>query len=762
MKARAIMLYVCMSLCVILLLSLGSALAAGQDYYVPNEYIIHVQSGTSLSDVEASVARLGAAVVKQLPISDTYYIRLGDSRIVKASGSSSKVVKWVIDDIQPNYVYSAFAEPNDEKWDDLWGMKMINMPEAWDIEMGSENVTVAVVDTGVAKHPDLLVDDRIVEGYDSVDDDYDATNDGEGHGTHVAGTVAAQGNNNIGVVGVCWDGVKIMPVRVLDNDGYGTTADIIDGLAFVRDNTTNPVGVVNMSLGTDAGVPADSAMHDVIKELYDAGIIVVAAAGNEASDLPAYPAAFKEVISVSALGSTEELAYYSNYGSTIDIAAPGGDESNGESGGILSTLVTYNSGEAVYSYGYLQGTSMASPHVAGAAALLLSAGVPAGDVRSRLLNTARMPATGTYDKLKYGAGVMDVAAALNNASIKILQPEKGGSVGTNPTIKISYFGVDTSTIKVYMDYLDADDDGVPDDLTDSSYVIINSTNVNKYLDSTNKTVSGTYTAITGNTLGQGDHEIYVQAYPSVTDNKVSDWATYTVSAAGFTKGIHFISLPYDFADGKGTGLSITVLPENLFLNQDGTSVNFTTGSSRAMLTRWIPKTSSGSLAGYYYYPYSTLAWVNPYRYNSSSSWYTGGGFLGNLSGDYAFPAGSGFWIKLDDDAFLNTDYADNITPINNALNISLFKGWNMFGNPYEKQVSWGNTLFTYRGEKKTLADAQAAGWINSNVYYYTQTPTSGYQKVSSRGFLEPYTGYWIYSYVGGVASSDSLVMTILP
>lgn len=760
MKARETMLQVCLSLCVILLLSLGLALAAcaaGQNYYVPNEYIIHVQSGTSYSDVEASVTKLGASIVKTLPLSDTYCIRLGNSRIVRASGSSSKVVKWVIDQIQPNYVYYACAEPNDQRWDDLWGMEMINMPEAWDIETGSSNVTVAVVDTGVAQHPDL--ESRLVSGYDFVDDDSDATDDGEGHGTHVAGTVAAQGNNIIGVVGVCWDGVKIMPVRVLDDDGYGTTSDIVAGLVFAKENNAN---VVNLSLGTDAGVPADDSMHDAIKELYDAGIIVVAAAGNEASDLPAYPAAFDEVISVSALGSTEQLAYYSNYGSTIDIAAPGGDMSSGDSGGILSTTVSYDSGEAVYSYGYLQGTSMASPHVAGAAALILSSGVSASDVRSRLLNTARMPSTGSYDKLKYGAGVMDVAAALTNASIKILQPEKGGSVGINPTLKISYFGVDTSSIKVYMDYPDVDDNGIPDDLTDTSYVVIDSTNVNTYLNTTNKIVSGTYTAITGNTLADGDHLIYVQAASSVTGTSVSDWAAYSVSAAGFTKGIHLISLPYDFAEGKGTGLSISVLPENLFLNQDGTSVNFTTGSTRAMLTRWIPKTSSDSLAGYYYYPYNTLAWANPYRYNSSYNWYTGGGFLGNLSGDYAFPAGTGFWIKLDDDAILNASYSSNVTPIDEALNISMFKGWNMFGNPYDKQVSWGNTLFTYRGVKKTLADAQAAGWINSNVYYYTQTPTSGYQKVSSRGFLEPYNGYWIYAYVGGVASSDSLVMTILP
>jgi subtilisin family serine protease len=761
MKSHASLLHVCLSLCVILLLSLISALAvgaAGQSYYVPNEYIIHVQSGTSLSDVEAIVNRMGASIIKQLPLSDTYHIRLGGSSIVRASGTSSKAVKWVIDKIQPNYVYSAFAEPTDPKWDDLWGMEMINMPQAWDTEKGSENITVAVVDSGVAKHPELV--SRLVDGYDFIEDESDSSDDVDGHGTHVSGTIAAQGDNGIGVVGVCWDNVKIMPLRVLDDYGAGTSADVVDALAFALENDAD---VINMSLGTDAGIPGDDATHNQIKKLYNAGIIIVAAAGNEASELPAYPAAFDEVISVSALDKNEQLAYYSNYGSTIDIAAPGGDTSSGTSGGIWSTTVSFSTGEAVYSYDSWQGTSMACPHVAGAAALLLSAGIPTSDVRSRLLTTARVPATGTYDKKKYGAGVLDVAAALSNASIKVLQPGKGGTVGTNPTIKISYSGIDSASIKVYMDYPDIDDNGIPDDLTDTKYVIIDNTNISSYLNSTNKTISGTYYKITGSTLSQGDHQIYVQGNAIIGGGTFTDWAAYTVSAAGFTEGIHLISLPYDFALGKGENLTVSQVPEDLFLNEDGTSVNFTTvNSSRAMLTRWIPKTSSDSFAGYYYYPYNSLAWSNPYAYNSSYGWYTGGGFLGTISGEYAFPAGTGFWIKLEEDALLNTKYVGSVTPINQALNVSLFKGWNMFGNPYDKQVSWGNTLFTYRGVKKTLADAQAAGWVNSNVYYYTQTPTSGYQKLSSRGFLEPYYGYWIYAYVGGIASGDSLVMTILP
>ncbi|MEN6358376.1 MAG: S8 family serine peptidase [Armatimonadota bacterium] len=732
--------------------------------YVPNEYIIHVQSGTSPSAVESLVNSMGASVVNKLPLSDMYHIKMGHSSRVSIFGSpslsshssslSSRIAsKWAIDHIQPNYIYTLCDVPNDTGYVNQWGMKMINMPDAWDIEKGSDEYKVGVIDTGVADHPDL--DGRVLPGYDFVDNDTDCSNDLVGHGTFVSGIIAAQGDNEVGVTGVCWENVKILPIRAFSGI-YSDADTLLKAEQYALDQG---VDVLNMSYG---GYGDDSATDAMMAKLYAAGVILVAAAGNDDTSVPCYPAACNGVISVSALGPDESLASYSNYGSSIDIAAPGGDMSvENDPDGIYSTSVTTDdsTGAYVYSYAYEQGTSFACPHVAGAAALLLSYDIPAGEVTGRLLESARAPKTGTLDPYKYGAGVLDVAAALTNAGIKILQPSAGGTVSCRPTIKISLNNIDSASVKVYMDYPDADGNGVPDNLDDMSYVIINSSNISSYL------VSDIITWPLDSSdcsLSAGEHSIYVKGAASAGAKEYTDWAVFTVTAKTFSPGLYLISLPYDIA-GFDTGtLKMKALPENLFLNADGESSDFSdTSTSRVRLARWAPKTTSASGAGYLNYPDDLLAWQNPLDSNSSYSWYTGGSYNQN-SGKYAFPAGSGFWLLVpsSEEVVLNSTY--NTTKTSDAYEVSLYKGWNMFGNPYDKQITWTNALFTYKGTTKSLSDAQAAGWISTSVYYYTQTPVRGYHRLSNRDLLEAYTGYWLYARVGGVTSGDSLKMTILP
>lgn len=746
------------------LLIIVASAAAGQLYYVPNEYIIHVQSGTSDSTVESLVDKMGASVVSKLPLPNMYQIKLGRISSMSLSGSSSSslrsssVSKWVIDYIQPNYLYSLSEVPNDPDYDNQWGLEMIDMPGAWDIEKGSDKVVVGVIDSGVAKHPDF--GNRVLTGYDFVDNDTDASNDTLGHGTFVAGIIAAEADNGEGIAGVCWENVKILPIRAFS----GKTASTSVLLTAEQYALDQGVEVLNMSYGA-AG--EDTATQDMMKKLNAAGTILVAAAGNEATSIPNYPAACDEVISVSALGPDENLASYSNYGSTIDIAAPGGSmSSTTDPNGIYSTTFTIDSstGGYTYDYGYEQGTSFASPHVAGAAALLLSYGVPASEVRGRLLNSARVPKSGILDPLKYGAGVLDVKASLASSNIKILQPSKGGTVSTNPTFKISLKGIDSTSIKVYLDYTDANGNGVPDNLDDTSSVIINNSNISTYLDPESNVITVLYSKLSLGSLSIGEHWVYVRGTSTADGSEYTDWATFNVTGTTFSPGLHLISLPFDFTKYADDGtLSMSVVPENLFVTKDGDPVNFTLSStSKAKLIRWVAKASSASGSGYFSYPDSSLAWENPIDSNISNSWYTGGGFIGGST--YAFPAGSGFWLMVPgtDDILLNDTYAKNPVDSNTAYSTCLYKGWNMFGNPYNDQVSWSNALFTYRGIRKSLADAQAAGWIASSVYYYTQTPSRGYQRLANRDVLEPFTGYWIYALVGGVSSSDSLVMTIIP
>lgn len=287
--------------------------------------------------------------------------------------------------------FNTLSNVSDPLFSSQWHYAAINLESAWESmnSRGSDAVIVAILDTGVLiNHPDLSA--NLIAGYDFIDDDTDANDPGDKsingqqssfHGTHVAGTVAAiEGsaiNGGIGGTGVA-PGVKIMPVRVLGSEG-GTSLQVIAGLCFAAQLNSSdhslcrnvPVGstadVINLSLG---GANFSNTEQAVYNAVMDKDIIVIAAAGNKATSVPYYPAAYDNVISVSATNRKTELASYSNFGDRIDVAAPGGDFSVDD--GVLSTLGDDSNGSARLTYGYLQGTSMAAPHVAGVAALMKS------------------------------------------------------------------------------------------------------------------------------------------------------------------------------------------------------------------------------------------------------------------------------------------------------------------------------------------------------------------------------------------------------
>jgi serine protease len=364
------------------------------------------------------------------------------------AGESVKDAAATLDDrpgvayARPNYIARASAyTPNDPGFPLQWNLATsvagINMPDAWEIARGlrrggGKGVTIAVLDTGVAyqrfrrfrRAPDL---NRFVRGYDFVADDRHP-NDQNGHGTHVAGTIAQSTGNGVGTAGIAYK-ARIMPVRVLDASGAGDTLAISRGIRFAARHGAD---VINLSLEFDAAVRA-AQIPDIVSALRFArrrGAIVIAAAGNQGSPQVAYPARARHVVAVAATTTRGCQAEYSNSGAQVDVAAPGGgaDAANSDTPYDATACRPDLRGDFIYQQtfagsvarfglppGY-EGTSMAAPHVSGVAALLIGSRrlgrnpSPAA-VERRLKATARDIGAPGWDP-RYGWGLLDAAAAL--------------------------------------------------------------------------------------------------------------------------------------------------------------------------------------------------------------------------------------------------------------------------------------------------------------------------------------------------------------
>lgn len=327
---------------------------------------------------------------------DNIYIVSGDKNTLKTlkNAGLSEETEY----IEPNYLYSAFKAPNDPEYSKQWNLHNINIEAAWEETKGN-GITVAVIDTGVTPVPDLK-QTKFVKGYDFVSDRIEAYDD-NGHGTHVAGTIAQSTDNNYGVAGIAYE-AKIMPLKVLAASGGGTVADIAEAIRYAADNNAD---VINLSLG---GAGESKMMQEAVDYAYEKGVVVIAAAGNENRNSASYPARYPHVISVSALDAANNKAPYSNFGAGVDIAAPGGSES----GKILQNTIDPENGKAVF-LGF-QGTSMAAPHVAGVAALIKAAGIKEPDAVLSILKESSRKVE--QDPLNhYGAGQLDAGTAVKLA-----------------------------------------------------------------------------------------------------------------------------------------------------------------------------------------------------------------------------------------------------------------------------------------------------------------------------------------------------------
>ncbi|WP_138497975.1 S8 family peptidase [Nostoc sp. PA-18-2419] len=351
---------------------------------------------------------------------DNVYIIKGDRQRLQELKKSQ--FAQTTEFIEPNYIYRKIPQPgqpawlgeflrpeendevsvsltgpNDQYYSKQWNLHKIGIEGAWSQTKGS-GITVAVIDTGITKVRDLY-ETKFVKGYDFVNDREQADDD-NGHGTHVAGTIAQATNNKYGVAGIAYE-ASLMPLKVLNSYGGGTVADIAEAIKFAAEKGAD---VINMSLG---GGGESKLMKDAIDYAHRKGVVIVAAAGNESTNGASYPARYPHVIGVSAIGPDGEKAPYSNFGAGVDISAPGGSEA----GKILQETIDEN-GQGVF-LGF-QGTSMASPHIAGVAALIKATGIKEPDeVLKVLKQSARVIQD---DGLNYyGAGQLNAEAAVKLA-----------------------------------------------------------------------------------------------------------------------------------------------------------------------------------------------------------------------------------------------------------------------------------------------------------------------------------------------------------
>ncbi len=445
--------------------------------FVPGEVLVRARAS---GDVARLAQSRSARIAQRIPeTSDVLALELPaglDAQEAARTTLAAIAAFEVSDEVEwaePNrirYALGGVTEPNDNFYSlQKWHYDLIRMPDAWSITQGSSNVIVAVLDTGIRAHPDLDGNDAGT-GFDFISSssnagdgtgiDNDPTDPGDGtgltpssfHGTHVAGTVGAVGNNSIGVTGVNWD-VSLMHLRVLGLQG-GTDADIAQAVRYAA-GLSNSSGtlppsrahIINLSLG---GPGQTSTMQSAVTAARNAGVVIFAAAGNNNSSQSFFPASYAGVVSVSAVDRNAQKAPYSNFGPNVDIAAPGGNtsvdlDSDGYVDGVLSTLVNENTGFSP-NFVFYQGTSMACPHVAGVAALMIAAAAPStltpAQIESILQTTAvDLGAAGRDDIFGHGLMRADLAVAAAQSG-----------VSSNPVLSVSGtaldFGADTTLLSI--------------------------------------------------------------------------------------------------------------------------------------------------------------------------------------------------------------------------------------------------------------------------------------------------------------------------
>jgi thermitase len=365
-----------------------------ESHYNKNEVTVKFKQNPTTEVLNSITQEINGSIIRKLDSTVVFRSNTMETTQLISFFKSKENVVFA----EPNYLYlQNELAPNDLLYQEhyQWNLPAIRTEVGWDVTRGKEDITIAIVDTGVdLNHPDLK--GRITEGYNVIEDN-NYPDDDNGHGTHVAGIIASETNNEQGVAGITWYN-KIMPVKAMGAEGYGTTFDIAKGIVWAADHGAD---VINLSLGN---YQPSSLMEEAVAYAFDKNIVLIAAAGNDNSKQPSFPASYPEVLAVSAVDFNGNRAPFSNYGDYIDIAAPGVQ--------IPSTYFNQQ-------YAALSGTSMASPHVAGLAGLIRSANPNLSNKEvMNIIKSSAYDLGAKGNDIEFGRGLIDVSGALEAARTK--------------------------------------------------------------------------------------------------------------------------------------------------------------------------------------------------------------------------------------------------------------------------------------------------------------------------------------------------------
>jgi serine protease len=394
--------------------------------YAQDEILVKFKPVVEESRIAALIHNLGALQFKHSYRKRFCVVKVPEGMVETMQKRFSQ--NPAVERVTLNYVFDLYTVPNDPYYSEQWNLPLINIEAAWNISTGA-GVTVAVVDSGVntSRHPGQDgFGKRLLPGYNAILGIEGASFDQNFHGTHVAGTIGQETNNGIGVAGVAYN-ATIMPVKVFLRSGnFALLSWVVDGIDWA---VAHGADIINLSLGgpgadPDTGEPYDlSFLEEAINNAVAHNRTVIAAAGNDGRAEVSYPAAFDAVIAVGAIDYQKQRAPYSNYGTEIDVVAPGGvvaQDPDGDgtlNGGILQETFRQFLGFRFFAFGwgywFLSGTSMATPHVSGVAALIKSKHPDwtSQQIRDALINTAEDLGPAGKDP-EFGYGLIDAYAAL--------------------------------------------------------------------------------------------------------------------------------------------------------------------------------------------------------------------------------------------------------------------------------------------------------------------------------------------------------------